>query len=44
MSMPPVSGSVHELDLDAEFDFGPYDGDGPKMIVFQDPTLVRILK
>jgi len=39
MSMPPMGGGVNELDLDVEFDFGPYDGDGPKMIVFQDPSL-----
>ena len=39
MSTPPISGGALELDEDFEFDFGPYDGDGPKMIVFQDPSL-----
>ena len=44
MSMPPMGGGLHELDLDVEFDFGPYDGDGPKMIVFQDPSLGKTLR
>jgi len=44
MSMPLMGGGVHELDLDVEFDFGPYDGDGPNMIVFQDPSLGRTLR
>ena len=39
MSMPPMSGGVHEIDADAEFDFGLYDGDRPKMFAFQDPIL-----
>jgi len=42
--MPPMSGGVHEMDADFEFDFGPYDGDGPKMSVILDPTLWRILR
>ena len=43
MSMPPMSGLVNEIDADVEFDFGPYDGDGPKIFVFQDSTLWRTL-
>jgi len=43
MSMPPMSGGVHKIDADVEFDFGPYGGDRPKMFVFQDPTLWRTL-
>jgi len=27
-----------------EFEFGPYDGDGPKMSVILDPTLWSILR
>jgi len=42
--MPPVSGGVHEMDVDFEFDFGPYGGDGPKMSVLLDPTLWRTLR
>jgi len=41
MSMP--RGGVHEIDADVEFDFGPYNGDRPKMFVFQDPKLWRTL-
>ena len=44
MSMPPVSGCVQELDLDMKFDFGPYDGDGPKMSVLLDLKLWRYLR
>ena len=29
------------MDLDVKFDFGPYDGDGPRMSVILDPTLWR---
>jgi len=39
MSMPPTSGEVHELDLDFELEFGPFDRGEPGMIVFQDPSL-----
>jgi len=44
MSMPPMSGGVQEIDVDFEFEFGPYDGDGPKMSVILNPKLWRILK
>jgi len=33
MSIPLMSGGAHELDLDFELEFGPIDGDGPRMIV-----------
>ena len=39
MSMPPMSGGVHEMDVDVEFGFGLVDNDGPRMTVFLDPTL-----
>jgi len=41
--MPPMSGGVHDLDGDVEFDFGPYDSDGPRMTVLLDPSLWRTL-
>jgi len=44
MSMPPMGGGLQEVDVDMEFDFGPYDGDGPKILVILDPTLWRILR
>jgi len=34
MSMPLISGGVHKRDLDFELEFGPFDGGGPRMIVF----------
>ena len=43
MSMPPMSGGVHELDLDFELEFGRFDGDGPRMMVLLDPSLSRTL-
>jgi len=39
MSMPLMSEGVHELDLDFELEFRPFDGGGPRMIVFQDSSL-----
>jgi len=42
--MLPMSGGVQELELDMEFDFGPYGGDGPKMSVLLDPLLWRTLR
>jgi len=44
MSMPLVTRGVHEMDADFEFDFGPHDGDGPKMSVLLDPSLWRFLR
>ena len=44
MSMPPMSGGVQEIDVNFKFEFGPYDGDGPKMSVILDPTLCSILR
>jgi len=44
MSMPPMSGGVEEIDLDVEFEFGPYDGDRPKISVLLDPSLWRTLR
>jgi len=44
MSMTPVSGGVDEMDADFEFEFGPYDGDGPKMSVLLHPSLWRTLR
>jgi len=41
--MPLKSGGVLEVDEDFEFNFGPYDGDGPKMYVFLDLALWRTL-
>jgi len=38
MSMPPMSGSAHELDVDIGLQFGPSDGASPHMIVFLDLT------
>ena len=43
VSMPIMSGGVHEMDVDVEFGFGPVDSDGPRMTVFLDPTLWRAL-
>ena len=31
--MPSLSGGVHEMDVDVEFGFGPFDSDRPRMIV-----------
>ena len=39
VSMPIMSGGVHEMDVDVEFGFGLVDNDGPRMTVFLDPTL-----
>ena len=44
MSMPPMSGGVHELDLKFEIEFGLSSGGGPRMIVFQNPSLGRTLR
>ena len=44
MSMPLVSGRLQEVDVDMEFDFGPYNGDRPKMSVRPDPKLWKLLK
>ena len=44
MSMPSVSGGLQEVDVDMEFDFGPYDGDRPKMSVRLDPKLWKLLR
>ena len=44
MSMPPMSGGLQEVDVDMDFDFGPYDGDGPRMSVILDSTLWKILR
>jgi len=44
MSMSLISGGVPELDLDVNFDVGPYDGDGPRMGVLLDPSLWRTLR
>jgi len=41
MSKLRISGGVPELDLDVKLDFGPYDGDGPRMRVLLDPSLWR---
>ena len=35
MYMPPTGGGVHEVDLDFELEFRPFNGGGPRMIVFQ---------
>jgi len=43
MSMPPMRGGVHGLDLNFELEFGPFDEDGPRMIVLLDPSLWRTL-
>ena len=42
--MHPVSGGLQEVDVDMEFDFGPYDGDRPKMSVSLDPKLWELLR
>jgi len=41
MSMPPMSGGEHELDMEVgiEFEVGPSNGANPRMIVFMDPKL-----
>ena len=44
MSMPLVSGGVQEIDVNFEFQFGPYDGDRPKISVLLDPSLWRTLR
>ena len=44
MSMPPVSGGLQEEVEDMEFEFGPYDGDGPKIRVSLDPKLWKLLR
>ena len=43
MSMLPMSGGVHEMDMDVEFGFGPFDSEGPRMTVPLDPLLWRTL-
>jgi len=37
MFMLLMSGGIQELEFDVEFEFGPYDGDGPKLFVILDP-------
>jgi len=44
MSVPPASGGLQEGDADSDFDFGPYDGDGPKMRVSLDPMLLKLIR
>jgi len=44
MSIPPVSGGVQEVDADMKFEFGPYDGDGPKMSVRLYLKLWKLLR
>ena len=39
MSTPPVSGGVPEIDVDFSLEFGPFDGNGPRMTVLLDPSL-----
>jgi len=39
MSMPSVSGGLQEVDADMKIEFGPYDGDRPKMSVNLDSKL-----
>jgi len=39
MSMPPMSEGVQKIDVNFKFEFGPCDGDGPKMSVILDSTL-----
>ena len=41
--MPPMSGGVHELDLEFEIEFGLSSRGGPRMTVLLDSTLWRIL-
>jgi len=43
MSMPPTSGGVPNLNVDFELEFGPFNGDGPRMIMLLDPSLWRTL-
>ena len=43
MSMPPMGGGVHELDLEFEIEFGMSSGGGPRMIMLLDPSLWRTL-
>ena len=44
MSIPPVSGGLQEEVKDMKFEFGPYDGDRPKMRVSLDPKLWKLLR
>jgi len=39
-----MSGGLPELDLDIDHEFGPFDGDGPRMTVLLDSTLWRALR
>jgi len=43
MSLPPMSGGLEKVDIDIEFDFGSFEGDGPKMRVAPDPKLWAVL-
>jgi len=43
MSMPPMSGGVPEIDVNFRLEFGPFDGNGPRMTVLLDPSLWRSL-
>ena len=38
MSVPPMSGGVHELDLKFRIEFGLSSGGGPRMTVLLDST------
>ena len=38
--MPPVSGGLQEVDVDMKFEFGPYDGDRPKMSVVPSTSTI----
>jgi len=42
--MPSVSGGLQEDVEDMKFEFGPYDGDRPKIRVSLDPMLWELLR
>ena len=44
MSMPPMSGVEHELDVDfgIEFELGPSNGAHPKIVIFMDLVLWKL--
>jgi len=44
MSILPVNGGLQEEVEDMKFEFGPYDGDRPKMRVNIDPKLWKLLR
>jgi len=39
ISMPPMSGRAPEIDVDFRLEFGPFDGNEPRMTVLLDPSL-----